>query len=274
MLKIFPMTVFPKYLSNPNLLLKLSNPFHYVKYIFNIYCFIVLNERCPPFILPKSAKILILGSGPSLDKISQLNLQSYDAIIAINHAVFCEKLNNVREKLYWISGDHGRLNELRSSLLELQIKQCLYGCHFPYKIREVSKICFEDGITMLKTQIPLINLLKVILDDEAPPYPKNCDEIEAIVTSYLTDFDSGLPCLGQSTLLSIILLSSKSCNHIDLLGCDMSDGRSSFSSIKVAGSSSLSSTNLKTRYFVLLKILKKYQVTVTNLSWRITSEKD
>ena len=256
---------FSKNLWNP-LILRLLNPVYIAEYIF-IHCYyVVFNHYCKPYIFPISNKILILGSGPSLDKISKLNLYDYDSIIAINHAIMCEELHAFSKKVYWISGDHGRLAELSTKLKQLQIKQCLYSCAFPYQMKKVVNLCHKNKITIVGTRISFINHIKMFIDRESPPYPKDPRDINQIVTSYFENSKALLPPLGESTLLSTLLLVSKRCSSIDLLGCDLSDGRSSFSPISVAGKSNLASTNVKNRYLILLKALERYTINIVNHS--------
>ena len=230
--------------------------------------FIISNFFRSPFILPQYQKVLILGSGPSLDCIKSLKLENYDAIIAINHAVLCDDLANFYNKVYWFSGDHGRLEELCNVVARKPLRKRLYACYYPHKYKRVLQICSDSKIDIQKVILPILSYLKMFIYSESPPYHKRSLKLHQSIRLYLEDDEMGLPAIGDSSLLSALLLASKSCKNIDLLGCDLSDGRSSHTNIVCAGKSNLSTTNANRRYLDLVKSLNLYGVNISNLSWQ------
>jgi hypothetical protein len=224
-------------------------------------------------------KALIVGTGPSVDKISSIRLLSYDIVILLNHAVMLpcfDSLEATSYSLFFYSGDSLRLQQL-SDYLQKRSDIPIVFSPFLLESCRLSPIlsCFDNAWILNVRSYNLSALLSVFYDFffkghggwSNPSLP--CG-LARQVNSYLLDsgaVTASLPAVGGSSALSaILLLAKRGFSQVDLIGCDFSNGRSIELHAKIGGSI-FGETDARKRFTLLSEILAEKGVKATNLSW-------
>jgi len=218
------------------------------------------------------AKVLVVGTGPSLDRLAFSALAQYDWIFAINAAInhpYFAETHLLRARLGWFSSDPHRVVEFSESI---KLKSCFtafYTPFFPYSAlnlaltNTLSRLVLVRPKFMIGEYFKLFSIKMNLFDRPAIATEK----IELEIQTCLSSGRLALPHVYSSSAIPLlIMLGWSNVLSIDLIGCDFTNGRSlEFISL---GPASFSSNRVVPEYMAVAGALKKRGIHVDNLSWK------
>jgi hypothetical protein len=217
------------------------------------------------WLLPRKA--LIVGTGPSLDRLNEIALSNYDSIIlinyAINHPAFAAQPEST--KLFFYTTDSDRLSQLQEVIAFRKDIPSLYCCIDP-SLPKFVQCPSSNNVIVIRSGVPIGYWLKPYITGKLSRLFRNEKSNERLIRRFFARPNQGLPVDSITSAISaILLLARRGANFIDLIGCDFSDGRSShFSEI---GPGNFLSTHVRSRYELVAKIVNSNDCQVRNLSW-------
>lgn len=224
-------------------------------------------------------KALIVGTGPSVDKISNIQLSSYDVVVLLNHAVMLPLFANLESESYLVffySGDSFRLQQLSAYLLQRTDIPIVFSPFLLESCRLSPLLCcFNNAWVLNVRSYNILTLISILFQFFFKGHggwsnPSLGSGLAKQVNSYLLDSSAAavsLPAVGGSSALSaVLLLAKRKFSQIDMVGCDFSNGRSIELHSKI-GSSILGETDVQKRFIILSEALAQKGVKVSNLSW-------
>lgn len=224
-----------------------------------------------------NSNVLIVGSGPSLDKVDEDYFSKFDVIVYINHALKCSgKINDeyffstdinvvkgIEEKEYWKKIiEFGNSKSVvapiffqQSLRLSKKFKESfswIVSHDASYRVHKMSKSIFGLKIPVTAVYWP-VQVDDKILD--------NWFSQENQV-----DF---FPVIESTSALSALLFVAKyQPKHISLIGCDFSSGRSELVVNDCPGHVVNVFSEAKEKFYFLKKYLSYKDILVENDSWK------
>lgn len=221
-------------------------------------------------------KVLIVGTGPSLDNVDTTYFRKFDTIIYLNHAI--KKSNHVSDE-YFFSTDINvvkdiyrlpyyrkisKLGPSKAIIAPIFFQQTLY---LKEKFRnDFSWILASDAnykihysnSKVLRYKIPVTSIL----------WPKQ-PSIEDLNTWYLQSHQVNFfPVIESTSALSAILFAAKyKPKYISLIGCDFGLGRSKDLEASNPGPRQNIFKESRQKFHFLSAYLKSKGLTVINESW-------
>jgi len=219
--------------------------------------------------------ILIVGTGPSLDGVSNKYINSFDVRILLNNAIsFCDP-NRIN---YFLTTDIGPLAEYMKShgcqsLNDIGQHRCLFAPIFPdqyFRFRPEGRKLFTwmySSRSQLRIEVARVSILgramklpfTLRIEPEQPDWDKLRIPLEP---------SSQIPIFrGTSALTAVVFAAQNAARSITLIGCDFSAGRSQriIDLQKAAGSNAFGVAREK---FNVLKTQIEYLgIPVHNASW-------
>lgn len=209
----------------------------------------------------KNKKVLVLGSGPSLDKLTQEIIDHYDAVFFLNNSINVSKVFNFNEKeKFFFNSDLFRFKQLKDEIYSLDgtwtyifipIHLQLLFSFLPFYFKKNTFIIipkYRVGTPFEK------NVTKSLItySHRKSHNIKNFLDINKFKVFPYT-----------VALNSFFFLISSSVNKIHYLGCDFSKGRSSFTNDK--GSSNFSNNKINLWVNKLKKLSQNYSIDFKDL---------
>ncbi len=211
----------------------------------------------------KNKKVLVLGSGPSLDELNQEMINRYEVIIFLNNSISVIKIFNFENKTKLLfNSDLFRFKQLKKKIYNLD-KNWIY-IFIPIHLQ----LFFSFIIFYLKKEIFLI-IPKYRIGN---PFENNVTK--SLITYSLAKNDDTKSILDISNfrvfphtvaLNAFYFLISCKVKQLHYLGCDFSKGRSSYSNDKTTSNFSnkkiylwmIKLKKLSENYFIDFKDLKQ-----------------
>lgn len=229
-----------------------------------------------------SEKVLIVGSGPSLDRMPRRNFHNYKVIIYINHAAKLI-IPNFDGEQFLFTTDVLPIRDLISDAPPALYEElCQHN-------RIIAPIFFEQmplfteesrafftvvkpdavGLKFYKKAIRIfgktVSIPYTFRLHPRQPTHANLD------TFFASDgFASGIPIVESTSALSAILFSAKcGAGAVDLIGCDFSAGRTTIVANAGVESTGATFTGAADRFYDLQGYLEARGTTLRNLSWEV-----
>jgi hypothetical protein len=179
----------------------------------------------------KNKKVLVLGTGPSLNKLNQDLINNYEVIIFLNHAISVAKIFNFNnKKKIFFNGDLFRYKEIKKDhFFDKTWMYIFIPIHLQFFFILIS-LYFKKNIFLL---IPIYRL--------GSPFEKNVTK--SIITYTLAqngdtkknlDVNNFRSFPHSVALNTFYFLISCKVNQVHYLGCDFSMGRSAFTNYKAS----------------------------------------
>lgn len=222
-------------------------------------------------------KVLIVGSGPSLDKVDENYFAGFDVIIYINHAI---KLSGLCNDEYFFSTDINATKriidkEYFEKLVDLgRNKSIIAPIHFNSVIS--SDANFLNNFSLISASKPeyiKTTLIKTTLGLSYSrlvywPVQPNIVELEAWFSA--SDQVLHFPVIESTSALSCILFASKySPQSVILIGCDFSKNRSELIINENPARDINPFEDARDKFYFLQSFLNKKNIIVENQSWSI-----
>lgn len=270
---------------NPLKIIKLNlwlNPFSHLLYIIKWHLGFALLEflgaTASTLASAQPRRVLIIGTGPSLDKLSSDLLSNYDTIVAVNYALvhpLVSSIDSKARKLFWMSLDNNRCMQLA---LPLSLNHNFLPLYVPNHHGQILKIMLNPllrfRVTVLKISISSFTYSKMILGVHAPTRAVPVETRVALCKRYIDGSIERYPPMAfNSGLAPIPLFARLGARVIHLIGCDNSPGSSegvnqSSTAIKDLGWKSNNVVVQNDLFFRQLKAeLAPTGVELKNLSW-------
>ncbi|WP_201485996.1 hypothetical protein [Pseudomonas sp. OF001] len=221
----------------------------------------------------KNKKVLIIGTGPSLDKADKEYFERFDTHIYINHAI---KIKD-KENSFFFTTDVGVLNDItkmpyfskietlgnkRSIVAPIFFQQCISpNTQLLNKITWIApdsaryKISFKK---ILKIKLPLPPVL----------WPKQPSLKELDQWFYSKEQVLSFPIIEKTSALSAILFAAKyRPQKIRLIGCDFGEGRALALSKELHQQPIGAFSGAANTFTSLKEYLKQKSIPVENDSW-------
>jgi hypothetical protein len=221
--------------------------------------------------------VLIIGTGPSLDKVKKDFFQEFDVVIYLNHAVKIE--TGVVEE-YFFTTDVGVLKDIEkldyfSKVLRLGKEKTIVAPIFFQQTLFLSNF-LKQKFTWVKAYNPnfkwfnrQIKFNSLILKIKVPSFwPKQPDN-ETLDLWYRSKNQAEMfPVIETTSALSAILFCAKyKPKKIRLIGCDFGMGRSSLLKSSNSANSRDAFNGAVDRFVVLKKYLDNKSISIENSSW-------
>ena len=224
--------------------------------------------------------VLIIGTGPSLDKLDENYLKKFDLVVYLNHAIKLEVLGDYDE--FFFTTDIGVLRDILEKDYRKQIKR------LGSKKVIVAPIFFQQVLFMEKEVLKLISLLKpnrsrfateerklkigkYILKMAFPPSFWPVQPSKSDLNEWFNEKNQVqcFPVMETTSALSAILFVSKyKPKKIRLIGCDFGEGRS----VNLVNSNPVNPIGAfeksKEKFLWLKRYLIKKNIDVENDSWK------
>lgn len=222
-------------------------------------------------------KVLIVGTGPSLDKVENDYFSKFDTIVYINHAI---KLAGLSADEYFFSTDINAIKRIKDKeyckkLLKLERNRLIIApIHFnsilSLRRNFISNFSF---IAASKPMYKKVLLIKTIFGFSYSrfiywPEQPNIKRLE----SWFSKFDQVLyfPVIESTSALSAILFAAKYCpQSITLIGCDFSESRSKLIINEQPARDINPFSESKKKFLFLQRFLKEKGIKVENSSWYV-----
>lgn len=245
-----------------------------VLFIFSANFFYLCRAKIEllPRDAPRGKRVLVVGTGPSAERLNEEMISKYDSVYLINHAIknpiFAASKNHLTP-LAWYSADVDRFNQLFGYLRSRPDVPRIFAPFMDSAILFAPLLRNDNSYLIVKVMnYSLIHFLYLFLQILfAGYYPGTKHEsVSVCALSYLSDENKPLPVMGYSSALSLCLFLAKIGYHsIDLIGCDFSSGRSA---IHVdLGSANFGDTDTSERFKLISSSLKEKGINLQNLSW-------
>ena len=206
-------------------------------------------------------KVLVLGSGPSLDKLTQEIIDRYEAIFFLNNSINVSKIFNFNKKQkFFFNSDLFRFKQLKNEIYSLD--STWFFIFIPIHLQ-----LFLSFLPFLfhKNVFIIVPRYRV-----GTPFEKN---VTKSLVTYLhqknhniknfIDINNYKVFPYTVALNSFFFLISCKVNKIHYLGCDFSNGRSSYTNDK--GASSFSKNKINLWVNKLKKLSENYSIDFKDL---------
>ena len=208
----------------------------------------------------KNKKVLVLGSGPSLNKLNQDLINNYEVIIFLNYAISVEKIFNFnnKKKIFFFA-DLFRYKEIKKD--HFFDKECIYifiPIHLQFFFTLIS-LYFKKNLFFLTPKYRIGSLFEKNVTKSIITYvlAQNDDTKKNLDVNNFRIF----PHTGA--LSAFYFLISCKVNQVHYLGCDFSTGQSIFTKYK---SSSFSKKKIYLWINKFKKLSKRYSVDFKDLN--------
>tara|TARA_Y100000996_G_scaffold396496_1_gene362643 strand:+ start:10570 stop:11325 length:756 start_codon:yes stop_codon:yes gene_type:complete len=180
----------------------------------------------------KDKKVLVLGSGPSLDNLTQDLINKYEYVVFLNASFRASsKFNFENLTKILFTADGYRLSLMESDLAKNRdIKIIFLGTHLQ-KFRTIKRVLKNNSFAHFLKPKYTISLFGKDEDEKDISFGTTASLL-TFKLSKLKDMDSiwkegEFPVFPHTVALpAIYYLISSGCSQIDVLGCDFSSGRS------------------------------------------------
>lgn len=209
----------------------------------------------------KNKKVLVLGSGPSLDKLTQEIIDRYEAIFFLNNSINVSKVFNFNDKeKFLFNSDLFRFKQLKNEIYSLDSKWLLIFMPIHLQL-------FFSFLPFFFNKNVFIILPKYRL---GTPFERNVTK-SLITYSHqkshnikkFMDINNFEAFPYTVALNSFFFLISCKVNKIHYLGCDFSKGRSSYTNDQ--GISSFSKNKINLWMNKLKKLSENYSIDFKDL---------
>jgi hypothetical protein len=250
-----------------------------VIYLAAVNLLFLMQKSVNPEDIPdlSGQSVLIVGTGPSADRLSTELVDRYDALVLINYAFLIpllHSLDTTKYKLFFYSGDVDRLEQvsnrlsMRPDIPVIFAPYQITNCRYSRLINAFKRIYF---VKVRKSDI--LSIFGLITNIAIKGFGGWCfpdwpQPLVGQVNSYVrNDSSACLPIAGGTSALSAILMLSKcGFSQIDLIGCDFNSGRST-SLASALGKADFHFSDLKDRFNMISNLLHSFHIKVRNLSW-------
>lgn len=227
----------------------------------------------------KGKRVLIVGTGPSLARVADDFLASYDACVFINYAImYSDKV----ERAYFFSTDIGVVQRLLKSdcgknVRRVGSERCLVAPIFLQQMCGLTKE-FKSVFSWLRPsavrwQVKLLRLPFIPWSVRVVPSLPVCAprDISLLELEEWNNTASQLDyfpvCASTSALSAIIFCAKYRPSRIDMIGCDFSAGRVPSLKAEIGVASDKSFNGAVDKFNLLRDYLKRNGVCVENKSW-------
>lgn len=223
----------------------------------------------------KNARVLIVGTGPSIDNANEEYFSKFDIIVCINHAIF---LDLPSAKIYYFSTDPFRTRQVFMELdrqgkaKKISKKRTIllpnyFSSHNYFKSDMLSKITLlhpsESRLQIVPVAVWRYGRIKIPL--VAPAEPKEKDLFDWLGRSAsLRDYAYFH---YTSALSAVAFVAKQGPKEVRLIGCDFGEGRA-LKFRDSAGGTDYNFGPARNIFLKLQKILKQKGIEVTNDSWK------
>lgn len=223
--------------------------------------------------------VLIVGTGPSLDKVDEDYFKKFDVIVYINHAI---KISGNSDDEYFFTTDVGVVKDIMQTsyyknILMLGDNKSIVAPIFFQQVLMLSE-SFIDKFTWIKASEAKFTFFKRKLNlgpfkftSHFPPsyWPQQPGYRELDIWFDNKDQVNYFPVIESTSALSAILFASKyRPRSIRLIGCDFGDGRAEL----VKKTNQLNSPNVfngaKEKYEFIEGFLSSKGIECANDSWK------
>jgi|SaaInlStandDraft_4_1057021.scaffolds.fasta_scaffold09547_2 hypothetical protein len=221
-------------------------------------------------------KVLIVGSGPSLDRVNNHYFANFDAILYINHAIKCS--GKVDDEYFFstdVSVTEGIKNKVyynkikqfgseRSILAPIFFQQTLF---LTKKFRKTFSwiVASEASYRGHRLSRPVFEFHLPITAVYWPQQPSYIELDNWFLQKHQVNF---FPVIGSTSALSAILFVAKySPKNITLIGCDFSVGRSESIVNDCPAHNVNIFTKSREKFNYLQEYLSKNNILIKNDSW-------
>lgn len=235
------------------------------------------NDRKEWGISFKNKKILIVGTGPSLDKVSKDYFLNFDTIVYINHAIKC--FGKVKDE-YFFSTDVGVVKDIKKKNYYNNISILGKGKSILAPIFFQQTLClkkdFKSDFSWIiankaKYKVHWVN--KTVLGLRHPVtavyWPEQPDTNQLNIWFSKKNQTHFFPVIESTSALSAILFAAKyRPKNISLIGCDFGMGRSKSIINDCPASVTNAFTGAKEKFYFLENYFLKESIPINNDSWK------